>query len=81
MEIVRSAPRVTVEEGAAQGQVELVQRTRWLGFPDMITVEFYDRGRGRSNLAIYSRSRYGWSDLGANRARVEAWLDQLADRI
>ena len=33
---------------------------------------------GGSTLVVWSRSVYGWSDLGANRKRVASWLAALA---
>lgn len=54
-----------------------VQRSRLWGFPDYVSVRAVDLGDGTSALAIYSRSRYGDSDLGVNRSRVEAWLARL----
>ena len=55
-----------------------VQRTPTLKMPDYITVKFIDLGEGRSTLAIYSRSRYGYGDMGVNKARVELWLQSMA---
>lgn len=57
-----------------------VQRSALLGFPDTITAQFLAAGPGRSSLAIYSRSRYGYSDLGVNKARIDAWLRELASK-
>ncbi|MCB1632914.1 MAG: DUF1499 domain-containing protein [Pseudomonadales bacterium] len=34
-------------------------------------------GEARSTLIIYSRSVYGYSDLGVNKARVNRWLAEL----
>lgn len=55
-----------------------VQRSALLGFPDTITVQFLATGPGHSSLAVYSRSRYGYSDLGVNKARIDSWLRELA---
>ncbi len=57
--------------------VTYVQRSRVLGFPDLVSVRFLDREDGGSTLAIFSRSRFGRSDFGVNRARVEKWLADL----
>jgi uncharacterized protein (DUF1499 family) len=38
---------------------------------------FLDIKGGRSTYAIYSRSVYGRSDLGVNRARTMAWIKEL----
>ncbi|MEM9012854.1 MAG: DUF1499 domain-containing protein [Pseudomonadota bacterium] len=54
-----------------------VQRTEAVKFPDYISVVFYELEEGRSTLAIFSRSRYGYGDLGVNGERVEGWLGTL----
>lgn len=56
-----------------------VQRSRLMAFPDYVSVRIIPLGPDRSTLAIYSRARYGQSDLGVNRARVENWLAALAE--
>ena len=60
------------------GWFTYVQRTPTLRFPDYISVKFIDLTAGRSTIAIYSRSRFGYGDLGVNKARVEAWLETLS---
>lgn len=52
-------------------------RTPLLRFPDDVTVQFVALDDGHSSLAIYSRSNYGYSDLGMNRRRVEDWIARL----
>lgn len=69
---------VRVAADAAAGTARYVQRTPLLGFPDTIDLRFLDLPGGRSSLAIYSRSKLGHGDLGANRARLERWLARLA---
>jgi len=54
-----------------------VQRTEKLKFPDYISVRFIDMGDGNTSIAVYSRSRYGYADLGVNQARVERWVKTL----
>lgn len=54
-----------------------VIRTKWLRFPDTVNVQLYSLGENASSIAIYSRSKYGYSDLGVNQARVEKFLAQL----
>ncbi|NOR64368.1 MAG: DUF1499 domain-containing protein [Rhodobacteraceae bacterium] len=55
-----------------------VQRTPTLKMPDYITVKFLELEGGRSTLVIYSRSRFGYGDMGVNKARVDLWLLSLA---
>lgn len=57
-------------------QVHYVARSALLNFPDVVTVQVQPDGDG-SRLVVYSRSVYGYSDLGANRARVTTWLTAL----
>jgi uncharacterized protein (DUF1499 family) len=52
-------------------------KTALIHFPDDVTVRFIPLDDKRSTLAIYSRSHYGYSDLGENRRRIEDWLREL----
>lgn len=70
-------PGVTRLAGAVEtGRVTYVQRTPLMGYPDAISVSAVPEGDG-ARLSLYSRSRYGHSDLGVNKARVEQWLGDL----
>lgn len=51
-----------------------VQRSKFLRFPDVVSVRAVDLGAGRTSLALYSRSMIGDYDWGVNGARVERWL-------
>lgn len=68
--------QMSVDNGDVN-QVDYVQRTELMQYPDWITVRFIDLGGRRSTLAIYSRSVYGYSDRGVNKARIDAWLGEL----
>jgi len=77
--VIRMQKRVTeIASDPARRQHAFVQRTAVLRFPDTVTVRFLDLGDGRSSLALYSRSKVGHSDFGANAARAEAWLKAIA---
>ncbi|WP_062260727.1 DUF1499 domain-containing protein [Endozoicomonas arenosclerae] len=77
-EVAQSQEKVEVIRTSQDGrQIDYVQRTPFMGYPDTITVRFYSQGENSSTLAIYSRSSYGYSDLGANQKRIDAWLDSL----
>lgn len=54
-----------------------VQRSRLFRFPDTVNILVVPVGETQSTLAIYSRSNYGYGDLGVNRARITAWLAKL----
>ncbi|WP_245624897.1 DUF1499 domain-containing protein [Jannaschia seosinensis] len=53
-----------------------VQRSRLMAYPDAITAKVTPEGAG-SRLVIWSRSRFGVSDMGVNAARVENLLTTL----
>lgn len=62
-------------------QFELVQRSAVFKFPDYVAIQAIDLGGGKAALAIYSRSKYGRSDFGVNKARIEAWLVLLKKEL
>lgn len=61
-------------------QAQWVARTRLMNYPDIVVAEAAPSGGG-TGLWLYSRSLIGWSDLGANRARVMAWLAEIEARL
>lgn len=76
--VAAAAPRTDRLAGSLDDRwVTYVQRSKWIGFPDYISVRILDMGGGTSSLAMFSRSRFGRSDLGVNRKRVENWLAEL----
>ncbi|MFD0858314.1 DUF1499 domain-containing protein [Roseovarius aquimarinus] len=75
-EIIRAEPRTEVLAGSvAEGMITYITRSRVFGFPDYTTIA--QRGE---DIAIHARLRYGKSDMGVNRARVERWLAILRQR-
>lgn len=54
-----------------------IQRSKWFGFPDYISVRALPGEAGRAALVVYSRARYGGSDLGVNEARITKWIEGL----
>jgi len=71
-------PRTFVAaEYPASRQIHYVVRSALWNFPDLVTVEADPAGPDRATLVVWSRSVYGHSDLGANRKRVETWLEAL----
>lgn len=57
-------------------QSHYVARSAVLNFPDLVTVQVVADAAG-STLLLYSRSVYGYSDMGVNRARLAGWLAAL----
>lgn len=78
MAVASAAPNVRLlERDNERRQVELVQRSALFRFPDDISAAFLALEDGGSTLAVYSRSRFGYSDFGVNRRRVEDWTWRL----
>ena len=66
-----------VDNTAGGLQLRFVQYTPLMEFPDTIQVDFLSLDENRSTLAIYSRSKYGYGDMGTNLARIKRWLERL----
>lgn len=80
--LAAAQPRVTLLAESPDGlQLDYLQRSARVRFPDIITVRFIARSPAQSTLAIYSRSLYGKSDFGVNRERIESWLKLLSDEL
>jgi uncharacterized protein (DUF1499 family) len=76
--LLEQEPRVTIAAGdPAAGRFVLIQRSLVFDFPDTVNIAVQAVDDGHATLAIYSRSNYGRSDLGINKARVKRWLDRL----
>ncbi len=77
--VARNASRTTVLAGSIEdGHITYVQRSTVFGFPDYVSVRAVPVNDG-AGLVIWSRSRFGHSDLGANSARITRWLAQIGD--
>ena len=68
---ILSEPR-TQKLGQVQGQDIYISRTAFWGFPDYTTLAT-EEGRAE----IYARLRFGKSDMGVNRARLERVLGRI----
>lgn len=58
----------------ALGHATYVVRSRLMGFPDAVSIRLHPEGEA-TRVEIFSRSRFGHSDLGVNAARVARWID------
>ncbi|WP_300055416.1 DUF1499 domain-containing protein [uncultured Roseobacter sp.] len=66
-QVMRGLPRTQVLAGSvAEGHITYVTRSAVFGFPDMTTVELRD-----GEIRMFARLRFGASDLGVNRKRLE----------
>lgn len=70
---MRKLPRTEVLAGSvAQGRVTYITRSAFVGFPDYTTIEHTD-----GVFKAHARLRFGASDLGVNRKRLERVLAQF----
>jgi hypothetical protein len=70
--VIRMSGAKVLSGSVEAGHISYISRTRIAGFPDYVTVQEVD-----GKLRIFSRLRFGQSDLGVNKRRVEGWLAQL----
>jgi len=71
--IAQATPRTSVLAGSvAEGMITYVTRSKAIGFPDYTTVQ-----QDGDTLKIYARLRFGRSDLGVNKARIDGWIGAL----
>ncbi|MEM1103755.1 MAG: DUF1499 domain-containing protein [Pseudomonadota bacterium] len=82
MAVVAEAPR-TKQEAADEAalQYEFVQRSALFRFPDRITVRFIPLSETTSTVLVFSRSKFGYSDMGVNKKRVDSWLAQTVAKV
>lgn len=74
--IIRAEPRTEVLAGSlAEGRITYITRSALWGFPDYCTLN----ARG-GELVIWSRLRFGKSDMGVNKARVTRWIKALEEQ-
>ncbi|WP_170782538.1 DUF1499 domain-containing protein [Ruegeria lacuscaerulensis] len=72
-DIAQATPRTTVLAGSVdEGMITYITRSKVIGFPDYTTVQ-----QDGDTLRIHARLRFGRSDFGVNRDRVDEWLAAL----
>lgn len=74
--VAEATPRTRLVAGRG---VFATYETRSLvfGFPDYTSVRVAPDGAG-SVVTAFARARFGYSDMGVNRARLERWMAALA---
>lgn len=65
---------------AGEGRIEATDTTFWFGFKDDIVIRI-SADNGGSVVDVRSKSRIGRSDVGANAARIRAYLEDLELRL
>jgi uncharacterized protein (DUF1499 family) len=77
-DVIATEPRAHRLAGdLSDGFVTYVVRSRWVGFPDYVSILIQPVGEEQSTISIWSRARFGYSDWGVNEARVRRWLEAL----
>ena len=79
--VVAAEPATFVMAGGApDGFVTYVQRSKLMGFPDMISITLQSVEEG-TVMHAYARARDGHSDLGVNAKRVMRWVAAIEARL
>lgn len=76
LDAARSLGWDVIASDAKAGRIEATDTTSWWGFKDDVVIRVRAEGEG-SRVDVRSMSRVGRSDLGANAARVRAFLAKL----
>lgn len=76
--IARAQGATLLAGQVSSGHMTYMTRSRVMGFPDYTTVLIEPAGDG-SMLTAFARARYGYSDMGANRARLQRWVEALGE--
>lgn len=72
---IRHRKRVNLlAENADTLEATYIQRSMIMGYPDYISIKISSVNANRSRLEVYSRSRFGHSDLGVNKRRIDQWI-------
>ncbi|WP_431283539.1 DUF1499 domain-containing protein [Humitalea sp. 24SJ18S-53] len=61
-------------------QAQWVERSAIMNYPDIIVALLLPDG-DRTGLVLYSRSLFGWSDLGVNAKRVDRWIAAIESAL
>lgn len=76
-DVALATPRTRLLAGGpGTGRATYLTRSLIFGFPDYTTVTAVPV-EGGAQVVAYGRLRFGQSDMGVNRARLESWLAQL----
>jgi hypothetical protein len=80
--VVSTRNRVQRLDGdPAAGHISFVARSKFLAFPDIISIRVLPTANSQSTVAILARARFGGYDWDVNQKRVEAWLGAVEDRL
>ena len=66
-----------VDDGAEASHLRFVTYSPGMRFPDLVSIEAVTMDDGRTGLILYARAQLGRSDFGANRRRLQSYLEGL----
>lgn len=75
-EIARADGAELIAGSVRSGHMTYLTRTRIMGYPDYTSILVEPAGDGAMLLG-FARARFGHSDLGNNRARLDRWVAAL----
>jgi uncharacterized protein (DUF1499 family) len=82
LQVVAAEPHTEVLFKSDDGmKLTFLQITPLMRYPDFVSVELLQRDDGYSEIAMYSRSVYGYGDIGVNGKRVERWLAKVNETL
>ena len=79
LEIADSLGWEVKDADAVEGVIEATATTSWYGFKDDVVVRVRPGAGGGSVVDLRSVSRVGGSDLGANAARIRAFVERFEE--
>ncbi len=69
-----------IQVDAEKLRLKFVATSGLMRFKDDVDIEVIPLENGKATLAIYSRSRVGYSDMGANQKRVRKLIHELGTK-
>jgi uncharacterized protein (DUF1499 family) len=58
-----------------------VERSFAFGFPDFLSIKIEEKTHNRTVITLFSKSKFGYSDLGVNRKRIKKLLAGLRQQL
>ena len=80
MDVVATFGWAVLNADKQEGVIEAASTSLWFGFTDDVIIRVREH-EGGARVDVRSKSRVGGSDLGANAARVRAFLSRLDEAV